>query len=367
MRRYLAITGVFGLWLCSVSSVLAATGDDLARAVGMLFAGGPGDAGGDVNADGLATAADLPDAVNGHRSPTQPGPYGVGVKRITFAKPSETQPEVTRTLRTTIWYPSEPGTGPTNTRPGGTPDAPLAAGLSSLPLVVFSHGSCGFQEQSIYLTSWLASYGFVVAAPPHPGNSTAEILTCRSAPAVADSFANRPADIRYVIDQMLALNTAPDGFFSGAIDPARIGVSGHSFGGLTTLRVSAADARVVAGLALAPVTRSIQSEIAAIDIPIMIQVGELDGLLADARLAYGLLGPPKYLLEIARMTHSPFSDLCTECTPQTLAPAQAHLYALRYAVPFLLHWVAGDSRFDAFLNPAAVPAGATYQTDVAAS
>jgi predicted dienelactone hydrolase len=344
----------------------APTPAEASRAVAMVFAGDPGAAGGDVNADGRAGAADVSGVMLGLRSPTQPGPYGVGLRRITFTKRSETMPEQNRPLLTDIWYPAPPGAGPIDRRPGGKSNAPLAEELSNLPLVLFSHGSCGFQEQSIFFTSTLASYGFVVAAPPHPGNSTAEILTCGTPAAVADSFANRPADIMFVIDSLLALNADPTSFFFGTIDPDRIGVSGHSFGGLTTLRVSAMDPRVSAGLALAPVARSIQDEVAQIAVPIMIQVGTLDGLLADARLAYDLLKAPRYRLEILRTTHSPFSDFCLECTPNTTTTEQAHLYSLRYSIPYLLHYVVGDGRFDAFLAPHAAPPGVVLTADVAA-
>src|SRR5690242_5658454 len=58
--------------------------------------------------------------------PTQPGPYGVGVKRITFTKPSVTMPDQQRVLLTEIWYPGPPGNGPTDQHPGGKVDAPFA-------------------------------------------------------------------------------------------------------------------------------------------------------------------------------------------------------------------------------------------------
>jgi predicted dienelactone hydrolase len=336
---------------------------DLTRTVASLFAGDLAVAGGDVNADGAMSAADVCGVLQGRTNPARPGPYGVGLRRITFTKRSVTNPEVERVLNTDVWYPAPPGAGPIDRRPGGQSNAPLAEGVSHLPLVIFSHGSCGFQEQSIFFTSTLASYGFVVAAPPHPGNSTAEILTCSTAAAVQDSFANRPADVIFVIDSLLALNDDPSSFFYETIDPTRIGVSGHSFGGLTTLRVSAMDPRVIAGVALAPVARSIQAEVERIDIPIMIQVGTLDGLLTDARLAYGLLDAPRYRLEIENMTHSPFADVCLECTATSLTPAQAHPVVLRYAIPFMLHYLAGDDRFDAFLAPAATPPGVEYYAD----
>jgi len=367
MRVWASIAVATWIALSSRAVTGAVVAADVARVVTLLFAGAPGAAGGDVDADGRAAAADLVGVLHGRRSPTQPGPYGVGLRRIAFVKKSVTMPDQDRRLLTDIWYPADPGTGPIDTRVGARVNAPLATGAANLPLLLFSHGSCGFPEQSVFLTSLLASYGFIVAAPPHPGNSSVELATCGLPDHLADSFVNRPADIRFVIDSLLALDADPTSFFYTAIDAARIGVSGHSFGGLTTLRVCAMDPRVIAGLALAPVVGSIQDEVRTIAVPMMIQVGTLDDLLGDARLGYDLLEAPRYRLEIDRMTHSPFSDFCIECTPDTLTPADAHPYILRYAVPFLLHWVAGDDRFDLFLTTAATPPGVTFLADVGGS
>jgi dienelactone hydrolase len=346
----------------TVSGAVAPVADALRAAI-MVFAGDPGAAGGDVNADGRAGAADVTGVVLGLRSPTQQGPFGIGFRTMTFTKPSVTVPDEARVLDTHIWYPAAPGTGNIAQRPGGLRNAALAEGAASLPLLMFSHGSCGFQQQSVFFTALIASYGFIVAAPPHPGNSTREILTCSTPHALADSFANRPADISFVVDALLAENADPSSFFHGAIDPARIGMSGHSFGGLTTLRVSALDARVVAGLALAPVIWGTEDEIASIRVPLMVQVGTLDLLLSQGRLAYDLLQPPRFMVEIFGMPHSPFSDFCMECGPDTITLNEAHLYALRFAVPFVMHFVAGDGRFGDFLLPGAAPPGVTYTVD----
>ena len=44
------------------------------------------------------------------------------------------------------------------------------------PLIVFSHGNSGFRRQSTFLTTHLASRGFVVAAPDHTGNTLFEMV-----------------------------------------------------------------------------------------------------------------------------------------------------------------------------------------------
>jgi predicted dienelactone hydrolase len=222
-RSFLAVALI---WMVA-SPVRAGRGADpmsIISAVGYLFAGTTGDVAGDVNADGRATAADVSGSLTGLRNPTEPGPYGVGVRRITFTKESAFFPGQPRALRTDIWYPGPPGTGPINQLPGGTPNVPLAEGLTNLPLLMFSHGSCGFPSQSIALTPMFASYGFIVAAPPHPGNTINELLTCGNAAATAQSFVERPEDIRFVIDELLRLNDDPESCMFGAIEAERIGV-----------------------------------------------------------------------------------------------------------------------------------------------
>lgn len=351
-------------------AALAVSSADVGRTIAMVFAGDPGAAGGDVNADGWATAADVGGTVLGLRSPTQPGPFGVGVQQITFTKASETKPDQPRPLQTVIWYPTTLGAGPIDRKLGGVVNAPLAAGTAALPLLLFSHGSCGMPTQSLFLTPLLASYGLIVAAPPHPGNQLQDFPNCSTPAEQVDSFLNRVADITFVLDSLLQLNEDSGSFVYRAIDASRAGMSGHSFGGQTTLRVCALDQRVIAGLALAPALAPIQAVVPSIRVPMMVQDGELDTLTpftANAQATYDLLRSPRALLEIFETGHFAFSDGCfpgfSDCGPNTLTQDQAHLYVLRYAVPFVLHWLAGDDRFDAFLAPAVTPPGARFTAD----
>jgi len=345
---------------------------DPAPTIAMIFAGELGDVAGDVNADGRATAADVCGVMLGLQNPTEPGPFRVGVMQITFTKQSATNPKQERVLKTDIWYPTN-ATGNVRANLGGILDAPLAEGLASLPLLLFSHGSCGFPEQSLFLTTMVASYGLIVAAPPHPGNEISDFPNCGDDPHQGDSFFNRVYDITFVIDSLLQLDDDPTSSLYGAIDPARIGMSGHSFGGQTTLRVCADDSRVIAGLALAPALAPIQALVPGIRIPMMVQDGSADSVTpfaANAQAAYDLLGPPRYLVDILDTGHFAFSDGCypglPDCAPGTLSQNAAHLYVLRYAIPFLLHWVAGDDRFDDFLSPAATPPGLVLTADTGA-
>src|SRR4051812_11005769 len=99
---------------------------------------------------------------------TQRGPLAVGRMIVPYTKKSETTGEP-RQLDTFVWYPAvgegeEPGTV--------TLDAPIAQ--QRWPIIMFSHGSCGLPAQSPFYVETLASWGFIVAAPPHPGNQVTD-------------------------------------------------------------------------------------------------------------------------------------------------------------------------------------------------
>jgi len=294
---------------------------------------------------------------------TAPGPYPVGMTKLHLTKRSVTTGEP-RVLDTLVWYPAVAGSGTAS--PDVLLDADVLAGR--WPLIMFSHGSCGTPGQSPFFTAGLASWGFIVAAPPHPGNTTAEIPACFGAASTADSFANRVPDIEFVIDELLGASAASeaDSPFSHRIDPTRIGMSGHSFGGQTTLRVAAADPRVKAAVALAPASQGIAGlRIAA---PTMILVGERDSLTPFATAARGgfrLLRGPRFLVEFADTGHCAFTVVCAPefcgdgCEPDALPLDQAHDLTLRYAVPFFLRYLRGEAELARELLPAAAPEGAT--------
>jgi predicted dienelactone hydrolase len=128
----------------------------------------------------------------------------------------------------------------------------------TFPLVVFSHGFGAHRRQSTFLCTHLASHGYVVAAMDHTGNTIFETVQMMMQAQMggpppdpvgilSEIIPARPLDVTYVIDRLVAgLDGVP------AIDPERIGMSGHSFGGWTTLMVAGSDRRVRAALPLAP-------------------------------------------------------------------------------------------------------------------
>lgn len=190
------------------------------------------------------------------------GPFVVGHRQIEVAAPDpENAPD--RCLPTDVWYPAaltcearDDAPHPLGMPHRATPALPpLDAG--PLPLLAFSHGNSGMRQQSTFLTTHLASWGFVVAAPDHVGNTFTEMMaleTDEERRAVhLDARRRRPQDITRVLAHLLDEASRDDEPHGGpALDARRIGVLGHSYGGWTALKTPRLEARVRAVCGLAP-------------------------------------------------------------------------------------------------------------------
>ncbi|MFN7732819.1 MAG: alpha/beta hydrolase family protein [Pirellula sp.] len=130
----------------------------------------------------------------------------------------------------------------------------LPTSRDAAPVVLFSHGLGGNRNGSAYLGKHWASRGFVAVFLQHPG-SDSEVL--REAPmlrkasalreaASAKNFLLRVRDVPAVLDQLQRWtegqeNAPSDGVgkqLLGRMDLKRVGMSGHSFGAVTTQAVS---------------------------------------------------------------------------------------------------------------------------------
>lgn len=198
-----------------------------------LFAAGCGDDGADratpsttISASGVATTTTSPTTVTTVTSPpvvtttqapTGP-PFDVESTATSFVDasrilPAGAQTEQEPVREIDVWI-----------------DAPLTD--EPRPLVILAHGLTGHPRSHQMMRTHLAAEGFVVVAPAFPLTNT----------DVAGGFANagdteqQVRDVTFLIDTVLA---DPD--LGPRIDQARIGMVGHSLGGLTT-----------AGAALAP-------------------------------------------------------------------------------------------------------------------
>src|SRR5262249_19618406 len=131
-------------------------------------------------------------------------------------------------------------------------------------------------------------------------------------------FEDRPLDTEVLLDTFTALPASDP--LAKAVDAKRVGMMGHSFGALTTLRVAATDARLKA---IAPMTPP--SALTAwmglgtaenpvrLSIPVMLEVSHEDGITtwADASApTWDALRRPRWRLDLKKGGHSTYSDFC---------------------------------------------------------
>jgi predicted dienelactone hydrolase len=292
------------------------------------------------------------------------GPYPVGVTELTFERKSTTTGEP-RTLRTLIWYPADDSAKkqPEDNLLEGVIDAKVTRDNLPLPIIVFSHGSGGTPYQSTYYTRHLASHGFVVVAPPHPGNTIADCLPCTDTAALLDSYLNRPDDITFALEALLARSADPGSLFYNALDASRVGMSGHSFGALDTLRLAGSDSRFSAALAMAPPgSGRLSLNRVDIKIPIMMMGGKLDTIapLEEQQKYFDSLGtdgPPHFLLVFPRGGHFSYANVCVPvlegCGPDAIDEDRAHELINLYATAFFKTYLAGEDSYASYLEPEA--------------
>lgn len=118
-----------------------------------------------------------------------------------------------------------------------------AEATGRVPVVLISHGLGSERATFAYLARHLASHGFAVVLPEHPGSNQTRLsdLLDGRANEVADplEFVHRPRDLSILLDE-LAASGIPDRTFRGQLDLGHVGVIGQSFGGYTALAIAGA-------------------------------------------------------------------------------------------------------------------------------
>src|SRR5437870_11660700 len=169
-----------------------------------------------------------------------------------------------------IWYPAAakhpgqdiaPGTQDFFTVPSGdTPRSQMAVRKAAVqpgtyPLIIFSHHSGGHRRAATFLCTHLSSHGYVVAALDHSEVVAAE-LARRNGETEAQKAArqeavisNRVPDIKHLVAHLLG---GAAGESDIGLDPASVGIVGHSLGGWTALAATEVEPRIRAVVALAP-------------------------------------------------------------------------------------------------------------------
>lgn len=336
----------------------------LLAALAVLFA---------VHDGGSATAGNSGDAVPvesqvGSSTFVDRGPFGVGVTSLTLPNGAAVE----------VWYPANPNDyhGPQATYNvknflpaqlkalypnfagvsyplGGIANVTFASGR--FPLVVFSHGYAGFNTQSSFLTSHLASWGFVVAAPEHVTRDLSSVLSSflgGSVPTGSDV-----TDLQNTITLMGNQNDSSSSIFHDHLDMSRVGAVGHSAGGAAVEKLAVADPKLKTFVGLAGASYGTfgqtQSGLGASvpKVPGLLMYGTNDKVVDPKGMvaAYDALNQPKRLITVQNAGHLVFADICQ------LAPGQGGLIGvakkINLPVPAKLVPLGSDGCFAPDLSP----------------
>jgi dienelactone hydrolase len=221
------------------------------------------------------------------RLPAPTGVFGVGRLDVLLTDASRNESRsvtaAARQVRVVAWYPGKPGTGrATSYVPGfetirdglsasGELPAPVVAGLGLVethareaaapaqepgpfPVILLSPGNATNVAFYATLAEELASHGFAVIGVDHPYQVAAVALDAGVAvyegdgagdpqTAVARKIKERTADLAFVLDR-LAGDSAGLEVLAGRLDLQRIGVVGHSNGGIAAAELCRLDPRV---------------------------------------------------------------------------------------------------------------------------
>lgn len=272
------------------------------------------------------------------------GPFPVGVETQTWTDAARE-----RTLTVEIWYPCTDAYVGQDLDPAAmdwfvpgwaadgvsTPeelvpqqavrDAEWRAAEEPFPLVLLIHGWAGFRRESTFLGTHLASHGYVVVSPDVGGTTFPEVdaFLAQQEPLgdpeallrhARDNAEARVGDIPFLISESVVRLPVRDG---------RVGVTGASFGGYSSLVSPTADSRVSAIAAMCPANDDspiVQGSQVFNDLILapwlsdpatMILAADRDSLLplyGQLTLAAQLPASRKRVVSLARADHNHFVD-----------------------------------------------------------
>ena len=255
----------------------------------------------------------------------------------------------------------------------------LPASTAPAPVILFSHGLGGSRAGSVFLGEHWATRGYVAVFLQHPGSDDSvwrgkplrDWMRDMNQAASLENFLLRVQDVPAVLDQLATWNAARTNALGGRLDLGKVGMSGHSFGAVTTEAVSGetlplngqrfADPRIKAALVLspsAPTTGSAERAFGSVKIPWMLMTGTKD--LApighadmNSRLAVypALHGAPKYELVLHNAEHSVFTDRPLPGDREKRNPNH-HRVILALSTAFWDAYLRGNAEALAWLNGA---------------
>jgi len=212
----------------------------------------------------------------------------------------------------------------------------LPGNIKNAPVILFSHGLGGSREGSAFLGEHWSARGYVAVFLQHPGSDESvwkgkrplQMMAAMKKAANIENFLLRVKDASVVIDQLGVWNKTSNNVLLDRMDMDRIGMSGHSFGAVTTQAVSGqtagaanfnyTDKRIKAALILSPSSQAKGSPKEAfknVKIPWLLMTGSKDvspigDQDVESRLAVfpALPAGDKYELVLYNAEHSVFTE-----------------------------------------------------------
>ncbi|MCC6157657.1 MAG: hypothetical protein IT350_06355 [Deltaproteobacteria bacterium] len=327
------------------------------------------------------------------------GPFRVGVRTEYWVDESrhEIWGNMDRTLPVEIWYPAADAGGVPNAMPdmlGPLPtwapglldsiyqekldelwntttyafrDAPVADESRRFPVILFSHGLTAIRFQNYTLCEYLASHGFVVIAPDHYGNAIfvnipdAMVVFFNPVTTVS-AYWDRPLDVDFVYDEVEQLAREDDWFLARRLDLTAFGVTGHSYGALTSLLAGPGRDYIKAIAPLNPVWLGFFPT--SYPKPVLMLQGTLDGLAGGmfdsnvtSRALFDSLEVPRRIhIEMLEAGHYSATDAClllppsfvspiTGCSGEMIDTDLANAITARYLTAFFRASLQDDDRY----------------------
>jgi len=255
----------------------------------------------------------------------------------------------------------------------------LPEGKTASPVVMFSHGLGGSREGNAYLGEHWSARGYAAVFIQHPGSDSSvwkdkqasQRLALLKDAADFENYRLRVKDVPAVIDQLEKWNKTAGNALCGRLDISRLGMSGHSFGAITTQAVSGqsygrrqllTDERIKAAIAFSPSvpkTGDPKRSFGSVKIPWMLMTGTKDGggAISDtdpkSRLGVYPALPPggKYELVLFDAEHLAFSDSAIRKENRKRNPNH-HRVIIALSTAFWDAYLRGDSAAKAWLDGA---------------
>jgi hypothetical protein len=128
---------------------------------------------------------------------------------------------------------------------------------------------------------------------------------------------NQPGDVSFIIDSMLAWNEEPGNLFEGSIDPDRIGATGLSLGGMTTLLVTyhaeLRDPRIKAAAPIASPSDLFGPDFyKTTNVPLLMILSELDAIIdyeASGPVAKASVPSSSFIVTFFEASHTGWSNV----------------------------------------------------------